>query len=118
MKKTITKIICTAMVLTMMFCLAGCGDSEKKKEAIDTFNKTSDSFNEVAEVVNANIDSLDETTVEAFQNMSAALNECKEKIEKSDASDEDYDVVIENLKTVNDWLESVKGELDAAVEAE
>ena len=41
MKKNLKAIVSIILVLGLLVCLTGCGENEKKQEAIDEFNKTS-----------------------------------------------------------------------------
>ena len=117
MKKTVKTIMYLTMTFILMFCLAGCGDSKKKSEAKDVFNKTSGAFNEVAALINDNPDAIDDDIIAVFQEMSATLTDCKERLEKSDAADEDYDKVIAALGDVDNWLKDAKVEIEAEIEA-
>ena len=79
-KKTLSKILAAITVLALVFCLAGCGNS-KKDEAIDAFNSTSASFNEVATLINENSSAIDGDIIETFQEMSALLSQYKDILE-------------------------------------
>ena len=54
MKKNLKAIVSIILVLGLLVCLTGCGENEKKQEAIDEFNTTAAAFNEVKDLVNAN----------------------------------------------------------------
>lgn len=118
MKKTMKTVICMMMILTMALGLSGCGDSEKKQEAIDIFNETSTVFDETADLINANLDVIDDATISTYQEMSDALTECKDALESDEeAPDEDYQVMIDSLTEAKEWLEEAKGEIEAQVSA-
>lgn len=114
-KKVITTGMYAVLLFAMIFCLAGCGESAKKQEAKETFNKTSDEFNEVADLINGNLDAIDEDIVTLFQGMSDALEECRVTLENSDASDEDYENIIKTLEEGRDWLKEAKTEVKAEI---
>lgn len=48
MKKSFKKIVCSALLIVTTVCFLGCGQSAQQKEAIDTYNEVTKSFNEVA----------------------------------------------------------------------
>ena len=106
MKKTLSKILAAITVLALVFCLAGCGNS-KKDEAIDAFNSTSASFNDVATLINENSSAIDGDIIETFQEMSALLSQYKDILEgNSEVSDEKYDEMIEWFGSVKDWTKA------------
>ena len=51
MKKTMKKLMVLIMTMMMGMSLVACGGADKQP-AIDAFNKTSTSFNEVANIIN------------------------------------------------------------------
>ena len=53
-------IVSIILVLGLLVCLTGCGENEKKQEAIDEFNTTAAAFNEVKDLVNANASEIPE----------------------------------------------------------
>ena len=114
MKKSITCILTITMVLSLMFCIVGCGDNVKKQEAIDAFNTTSTSFDETADLINAEV--LDEELISVFQEMSSLLGQYKELLEGEDElTDEKYDEIIEWLGTADDWIKDTKNEIETAL---
>lgn len=118
MKKIITLLLSTVMILSLTLCLAGCGDNPKKQEAIDAFNTTSTEFNEVATLINDNADAIDSEVIEIFQEMSALLSEYKDILEgDAEISDEKYDEMIEWFGTAQDWIKDAKAEIESAVNA-
>ena len=44
MKKNLKAIVSIVLVLGLLVCLTGCGENEKKQEAIDEFNTTAAAF--------------------------------------------------------------------------
>lgn len=118
MKKVSAVLTSAIMVLAMLFCLAGCGENPKKQKAIDAFNATSTAFNEVANLVNANADKLDDEAITTFQQMSDLLSTYKDILE-SDAEIEDdkYDEMIEWFGTAKKWIKEIKAELNAAFDS-
>lgn len=115
MKKTSTKLLALLLALAMAFGLAACGENPKKDEAIDAFNKTSTAFNEVANIVNENADSMKEDDIKTFQEMSELLTTYKNLLEgDGEISDEKYDEMITWFSTVQNWISQVKTELNGA----
>ncbi len=115
MKKTSTKLLALLLALAMVFGLTACGENPKKDEAIDAFNKTSTAFNEVANIVNENTDSMKEDDIKTFQEMSELLTTYKNLLEgDGEISDEKYDEMITWFGTVQNWISQVKTELNGA----
>lgn len=115
MKKTSTKLLALLLALAMAFGLTACGENPKKDEAIDAFNKTSTAFNEVANIVNENTDSMKEDDIKTFQEMSELLTTYKNLLEgDGEISDEKYDEMITWFGTVQNWISQVKTELNGA----
>lgn len=115
MKKTSTKLLALLLALVMVFGLTACGENPKKDEAIDAFNKTSTAFNEVANIVNENDDSMKEDDIKTFQEMSELLTTYKNLLEgDGEISDEKYDEMITWFGTVQNWISQVKTELNGA----
>ena len=63
MKKNLKAIVSIILVLGLLVCLTGCGENEKKQEAIDEFNTTAAAFNEVKDLVNANASEIPEDVI-------------------------------------------------------
>ncbi len=115
MKKISTKLLALLLALVMVFGLTACGENPKKDEAIDAFNKTSTAFNEVANIVNENADSMKEDDIKTFQEMSELLTTYKNLLEgDGEISDEKYDEMITWFGTVQNWISQVKTELNGA----
>ena len=116
MKKTLSKILAAITVLALVFCLAGCGNS-KKYEAIDAFNSTSASFNDVATLINENSSAIDGDIIETFQEMSALLSQYKDILESnSEVSDEKYDEMIEWFGSLKDWTKDAKADIENMID--
>ena len=123
MKKTSTKLLALLLALVMVFGLTACGENPKKDEAIDAFNKTSTAFNEVANIVNENADSMKEDDIKTFQEMSELLTTYKNLLEgDGEISDEKYDEMITWFGTVLNLISQVKTylncEFNSSIEAE
>lgn len=117
LKKTITAILSFAMIFSMMLGLTGCG-SQKKEEAIEAFNKTSEVFDETVELINANPDVVSEATFNSYQEMQVLLTQYKELLEGDDEiSDESYDEMIEWFGDAEEELKEFKSEIEAAISA-
>lgn len=90
LKKTITRILSTAMIISLLLCMTGCGNKKK--------------------------DVLDDETISAYQQMSSLLTQYKELLEgDSEVSDEKYDEMIEWFSTTEQTLKDAKAEIEAAV---
>lgn len=105
------KIISCLVVLTMCISLAACGGTDKQA-AIDAFNKASTSFNEVANVINANPDAYDQDVIDTMVEMADVLQQHKELLEGDTEIEEDkLNEMIEWYGTVEEWVSDVKAEL-------
>ena len=67
MKKNLKAIVSIILVLGLLVCLTGCGENEKKQEAIDEFNTTAAAFNEVKDLVNVNASEIPEDVIADFK---------------------------------------------------
>lgn len=113
MKKTIITLISLISAALMLLCFSGCGTNAKKQEAIDAFNKTSNSFTEVANLINDNADSIDDEVITTFQDMSSLLSKYKENLESDlELTDEEYDKMIKWFGEAEDWIKESKTELE------
>ena len=68
MKKTMKKLMVLIMTMMMGMSLVACGGADKQP-AIDAFNKTSTSFNEVANIINENPQAYDQDLVDTMVDM-------------------------------------------------
>ena len=75
MKKNLKAIVSIILVLGLLVCLTGCGENEKKQEAIDEFNTTAAAFNEVKDLVNANASEIPDDIITDCQSMAELLNQ-------------------------------------------
>lgn len=94
----------TALFVALVLCLSlvACGGPDKQP-AIDAFNTTSDAFDELVEVINANPDAFDPELVNTMIDMSGLLLEYKELLE----SDKEFSE--EDLASMIEWFEQVQG---------
>ena len=100
MKKTMKKLMVLIMTMMMGMSLVACGGADKQP-AIDAFNKTSTSFNEVANIINENPQAYDQDLVDTMVDMAGVLNEHKQILESDD------DVEEEKLQEMIDWYGTV-----------
>lgn len=115
MKKVLTALLSVTVILSLVLCLSGCSVNEKQQEAIDAFNTTSASFNEVATLIN-NSDAIDDEIISTFQEMSALLTQYKDILEgDDDISDEKYDEMIKWFSDVQTWSKDAKTDIETAL---
>ena len=108
MKKITTLLLVLAMSATMF----GCGGPDKQP-AIDAYNKASDDFNEVADIINANPDAYAQDVFDTMNEMADVLNQHQALLESDEGIDQEkLDQMIEWYGTVEDWVADVKAELD------
>lgn len=85
MKKTMKKLMVLIMTMMMGMSLVACGGADKQP-AIDAFNKTSTSFNEVANIINENPQAYDQDLVDTMIDWYGTVDEwvaqVKEQISK------------------------------------
>ena len=111
MKKMIT------LLLALVACafLTACGGADKQP-AIDAFNKTSDAFDEVVNLINENPDAIDQEAIDTMHDMSDLLRQHKELLESDEEIEEDkLNEMIEWYGTVDDWIGEVKAALDEQI---
>lgn len=65
MKKTMKKLMVLIMTMMMGMSLVACSGADKQP-VIDAFNKTSTSFNEVANIINENPQAYDQDLVDTM----------------------------------------------------
>ena len=115
MKKTLTTILSIVLVLGLLVCLTGCGENEKKQEAINEFNTTAAAFNEVKDIVNANASEIPEDVIADCQSMAELLNRYQGFLQgDQEFSDEQYDEMIEWFHSVQDWASETGSQLNEA----
>ncbi len=85
MKKTMKKLMVLIMTMMMGMSLVACGGADKQP-AIDAFNKTSTSFNEVANIINENPQAYDQdlvdTMIDWYGTVDEWVSQVKEQIGK------------------------------------
>lgn len=111
MKKTMKKLMVLIMTMMMGMSLVACGGADKLP-AIDAFNKTSTSFNEVANIINENPQAYDQDLVDTMVDMAGVLNEHKQILESDDdVEEEKLQEMIDWYGTVDEWVAQVKEEI-------
>lgn len=106
------KIIALILVVVLGVSLVACGGPDKQP-AIDKFNETSTAFNEVAAKINANIEMFDEEVITTMTDMANLLNEYNELLSgDQEIAQEDLDAMIAWFDEAQDWIETVRAELD------
>ena len=111
MKKIMKKLMVLIMTMMMGISLVACGGADKKP-AIDAFNKTSTSFNEVANIINENPQAYDQELVDTMIEMAGVLNEHKQILESDDdVEEEKLQEMIDWYGTVDEWVAQVKEEI-------
>ena len=108
MKKNLKAIVSIILVLGLLVCLTGCGENEKKQEAIDEFNTTAAAFNEVKDLVNANASEIPDDIITDCQNQYQGFLQGDEEY-----SDDQYDQMIEWFHSVQDWTVEIGDALNA-----
>lgn len=107
MKKVIALVLAVFMCLT----LAACGGPDKQP-AIDAFNSAKDSFNEVATIMNADIEAYDDELVNVMVEMSGVLEQHKALLEgDEELTQEKLDEMIAWYAEVEEWAAQVKAGL-------
>ena len=113
MKKKLTAIVSIILVLGLLVCLTGCGENEKKQEAITEFNTTAAAFNEVKDIVNANASEIPEDVIADCQSMAELLNQYQGFLQgDQEFSDEQYDEMIDWFHSVQDWVAETGDQLN------
>lgn len=106
------KLIALLMVFAMCASLAACGGADKQP-AVDAFNKTSEAFDEIVELVNKNPDAIDQEAFDTMNEMSELLRQHKELLESDEEIEEDtLNEMIEWYGTVEKWVADVKEAFD------
>lgn len=107
------KIIAFVLALVLSLSLVACGGADKQP-AIDAFNKTSAAFNEVAAMINADIESWDAESVEVMKEMASVLQQHGELLSSGqDISEEKLAEMIAWYAEVDQWVASVKEIVEA-----
>lgn len=107
------KIVAFVLALVLSLSLVACGGADKQP-AIDAFNKTSTAFNEVAAIINADIESWDAESVEAMTEMANVLQQHGSLLSSNqEISEESLAEMIAWYAEVDQWVASVKEIVDA-----
>ena len=88
MKKTMKKLKVLIMTIMMGMSLVACGGADKQP-AIDAFNMTSTSFNEVAYTIIEIPQAYDLDLVDTMVDIAGVLNEHKQILESDDDVEEE-----------------------------
>ena len=106
------KIVAFVLALVLSLSLVACGGADKQP-AIDAFNKTSAAFNEVAAIINADIESWDAESVEVMKEMAGVLQQHGELLSSNqEISEESLAEMIAWYAEVDQWVASVKALLE------
>lgn len=101
----------TALFMTLVMCvfLAACGTD--KQPAIDAFNNTSSSFDQVVTAINADPAAYPQELIDVMVDMSGLLTEYKTLLEgDTEFTEEDLDAMIAWFSEVDGWVAEVKQE--------
>ena len=109
----VKKIVAFVLALVLSLSLVACGGVDKQP-AIDAFNKTSAAFNEVAAIINADIESWDAESVEVMKEMASVLQQHGELLSSNqEISEESLAEMIAWYAEVDQWVASVKEIVEA-----
>lgn len=107
------KLIALLLAFALCFALVGCGGTDKQA-AIDAFNKASQSFDEVANEINANPEAYADEVITTLNEMADVMLEHKQLLESDqEISQEDLDAMMAWYVEVEEWVAEVKAELEA-----
>ena len=99
------KLMSLFLALVMCLSLTACGGPDKQP-AIDAFNACSDTFNEFAEIANANLDAFTDDEIEFFNGCADLLNEYADKLEtRDDFTQEEIDEMVDMFTEFDAVLE-------------
>lgn len=102
-----------SLVLALVLCLALAACAADRQPAIDAFNHAKDGFNEVANIINADIEAYDEEVIEVMTEMANTLELHKQRLEgDEELTQEQLDEMIAWYADVEEWVASVKEELE------
>lgn len=110
------KLLVLMMTIAMTFSLVACGGVDAQAVG-EEFNKVSGPFDEVVNLVNANIDVIPEETVNALTAISEELAAFKADIEGGELTQERADEILAALAGYADEVTALKAEVEAALEA-
>ena len=101
MKRRLNAVLSIILVLGLLVCLTGCGENEKKQEAISEFNTTASE--------------IPEDVIADCQSMAELLNRYQGFLQgDQEFSDEQYDEMIEWFHSVQDWASETGAQLNEA----
>ena len=107
------KIIAFALAMVLALSLVACGGPDKQP-AIDAFNKTSTAFNEVAAIINADIESWDAESIATMTEMANVLQQHGELLSSDkEISEETLAEMIALYGEIDQWVASVKEIVEA-----
>lgn len=112
MKKTLTLALSFMLVLS----LAACGGVNKNAVA-EAFNKVSNQFDEVANLMNENVAKMDASTIEAATAFANLLNDYKTEIESDELTQERADEIEKLLADAPRQIADMKAAVDAMLSA-
>ena len=99
MKKVLNAFIAGILCLVMVVGLTACGGADKQP-LLESYNKAVDAFNELADLVNANSEHIDDSIIDVFNQMSDLLAQYKEKAES------DEELSQEQVDKMINWLDN------------
>lgn len=108
------KLLVLMVALVMMLGLWGCVRVDTEKAA-DTFNTVSSQLDEVAAVVNANLELVDEVTLDALNKISEELIAFKTELESEDITQERVDEIITKLGEYPDQIVDLKAQAEEMI---
>lgn len=102
-----------ALVLALILCLSLVACGPDRQPAIDAFNKAKDSFNEVANAINADIESYDPEVIETMNGIADAMEQNRKRLESDeDLTQEQLDEIMKWCEEVDDWVKMAKADLE------
>ena len=108
------KLLVLMMALVMALSLVACGGVDTE-EAAKTFNTVSGQLDEAAAVVNANLESVDEVTLDALNKISEELIAFKTELESEDITQERVDEIITKLNEYPSQITDLKAKADEMI---
>ena len=102
------KILAFMLALILSLSLVAC-DSANKQPAIDAFNKTSAAFNEVAAVINSNIDAYDPEDVATLTELASVLKQHSKLLSgNAELTEEELAEMIAWYAEVDEWVAAMR----------
>ncbi len=100
------KLLALVMTALLMLSLAACGKPDKQP-VLDSYNAAVTAFDEVANLVNENVDVVDPDLIDALNQMGDKLITYKELLD-SDLNQEQLDEAASFLNTIPEKMQEVK----------